>query len=154
MNRRDMKRVIIILLLSTISLAFISCKPTSKITMNNAKQEIEATEQAFAEMTKKEGIAAAFLAFADEKVVLNRNSKLVKGKTEMEAHFAKQTVKITSLTWTLDFVEVSSSGDLGYTYGEYQIIYLDNEGKEISDKGIFHTVWKKQADGKWKFVWD
>lgn len=111
-------------------------------------------EKEFASMAAKEGIPNAFLAFADEKAVLHRNEMLVKGKTEMKKYFDRQTIKIISLTWAPDFVEVASSGDLGYTYGEYQIIYLDKEGKEIFDKGIFHTVWKKQPDGQWKFVWD
>ncbi|MFZ4455203.1 MAG: YybH family protein [Bacteroidales bacterium] len=141
-------------LFTLILITLFSCKSTSHIAIENSKREIVEAEKAFAELTKKEGVAAAFLAFADEHAVLNRNDKLVKGKSEMETHFAKQSLKITSLTWTPDFVEVAASGDLGYTYGEYQITYLNKEGKEVSDKGIFHTVWKKQADGKWKFVWD
>ena len=120
----------------------------------NAKKEIAAAEKSFAEFAKKEGIAGAFLAFADEQAVLNRNDKLVKGKAEMRTHFANQSIKVTSLTWAPDFVEVAASCDLGYTYGEYQITYLNKDGKEISEKGIFHTIWKKQPDGKWKFVWN
>ena len=27
-------------------------------------------------------------------------------------------------------------------------------GNENSMEGIFHTVWKRQEDGSWKFVWD
>ncbi len=131
-----------------------SCKTVASQAMKNSKQEIIQAEKAFAEMAAKEGIPKAFLAFADDKAVLNRNDKLVKGKSEMKTYFEQQTIKITSLTWSPDFVEVAASGDLGYTYGEYQITYLNKEGKTISDKGIFHTVWKKQSDGKWKFVWD
>ena len=25
---------------------------------------------------------------------------------------------------------------------------------EVEYKGIFHTVWKRQSDNSWKYVWD
>jgi len=58
------------------------------------------------------------------------------------------------LLWKPEFVELSKSGDLGYTYVEYVFLKKDSSGNTIESKGIFHTVWKKQSDGKWKFVWD
>lgn len=36
-----------------------------------------------------------------------------------------------------------------YTYS-----VTDSTGETKSSSGIFHTVWKRQADGTWKFVWD
>jgi ketosteroid isomerase-like protein len=30
----------------------------------------------------------------------------------------------------------------------------DSVGNKKDFKGIFHTVWKKQKDGSWKYVWD
>jgi len=30
----------------------------------------------------------------------------------------------------------------------------DEQGKIAEYKGVFHTVWKKQADKSWKYVWD
>lgn len=141
---------------SAVALIFIlsSCKTNQSIGMNNAKKEILDAETRFAQMVKTDGVAKAFLAFADEQAVMNRNEKLVKGKTAMKLYFDKQTTKILSLTWKPDFVDAAASGDMGYTYGEYQIVYLNKEGKECTDSGIFHTVWKRQPDGSWKFVWD
>jgi ketosteroid isomerase-like protein len=143
-----------VLLSLSLSTFIFSCKTMSPLQTTKSKQEIIETERLFAEKTKRDGVAAAFLDFADDNAVLNRNDKLVKGKSDIKKNFEHQKTKIISLTWVPDFVEVSLSGDLGYTYGEYQITYIDKEGKELTDKGIFHTVWKKQKDGKWKFVWD
>ncbi|MDD2798820.1 MAG: DUF4440 domain-containing protein [Bacteroidales bacterium] len=148
------KIVVIALCIGFFCSTFFSCKSIVPISIEKTKLKIVEAEKAFADLAKKEGVATAFLAFADDKAVLHRNNRVVKGKSEMKTYFANQTIKITSLTWFPDVVEVSSSGDLGYTYGEYQITYLDKEGKDVTDKGIFHTVWKKQADGSWKFVWD
>jgi len=71
---------------------------------------------------------------------------IVKGETAI-----KDTLKQMfsapgfSLQWTATKAEISSSGDVGYTAGTYQI------GPE---KGKYVTVWKKQADGSWKVTED
>jgi len=43
---------------------------------------------------------------------------------------------------------------LAYTYGKYTWQIKDTQGKITKYQGIFHTVWKKQSDGTWKYVWD
>ncbi|MEI9943504.1 MAG: DUF4440 domain-containing protein [Chitinophagaceae bacterium] len=58
------------------------------------------------------------------------------------------------MTWTPDFIEVSENGDLGYTFGKYTWSTKDSAGQAQEYKGVFHTVWKKQEDGQWKYVWD
>jgi len=118
------------------------------------KKEILETEKAFAEMAKIEGLPKAFLAYADEAAVLNRNNTIIKGKPAIKEYFKKQTLREVKLEWTPDFVEVSQSGDLGYTYGKYSFSAKDTSGQKIESEGIFHTVWKKQADGNWRYVWD
>ncbi|MBL7111012.1 MAG: DUF4440 domain-containing protein [Bacteroidales bacterium] len=59
-----------------------------------------------------------------------------------------------SLVWEPEFVDVEESGDLGYTYGSFVFTAKDSTGNDIESKGVFHTVWKRQADGEWRFVWD
>jgi len=143
---------------------FISCSALLlSCTMNNTSQSIEkwkaevvATEQQFAQMAKTDGLKNAFLAFAAPNVVIMRNNSLVKGKSEMALYFDKQNIdpENISLQWQPDFVDVSASGDMAYTYGEYTFSVKDSIGNITQSKGIFHTVWKKQPDGKWRFVWD
>ena len=114
------------------------------------------TETLFAEMASKEGIPVAFEAFASEEAVLMRNNKLVIGKTELKRYFETQKASLNDvkLSWKPDFVDVSTSGDLGYTYGQYKLTYKDSIGVIQESTGIFHTVWKRQLDNSWKFVWD
>lgn len=102
-------------------------------------------------MVKDKGIHDAFISFAAEDAVLKRR-RLIIGKAAIDEHLKSSTSK--NLSWRPDFVDVSSSGDLGYTYGNYIFKYADSLGNPLEDKGIFHTVWKRQADGSWKFVWD
>ena len=125
---------------------------TDKSSVEKWKQEILETEQSFAKMVKEEGIHKAFIAYAADDAVLMRNNDLVLGKTNISLLYENQSSK--SLVWVPDFVDVALSGDLGYTYGRYTFSHTDPDGKVVDSQGVFHTVWKRQSDGKWLFVWD
>ena len=135
----------------------LACKSESKEdSIEKWKQEIVDAERAFAAMAKAEGIPEAFLAYAAEDAVLMRNNSLVTGKEEMATFFKTQSPGNgeINLSWEPDFVDVSHSGDLGYTYGKFVLSMTDTTGVTRENTGVFHTVWKRQADGSWKFVWD
>lgn len=58
------------------------------------------------------------------------------------------------MQWTADVIEVSDDGTMASTYGKY-IWKIKKANGEIAEfKGIFHTVWKKQKDNSWKYIWD
>jgi ketosteroid isomerase-like protein len=150
-----MKHLGIVLL--TLFLGFYSCKTEStKTSVESWKVEIVETEKEFAEMAAKEGIAKAFLSFAANDAVIMRNDSLIIGKEAIQISFEGNETNPgqVSLTWEPDFVDVAKSGDLGYTYGKYVYIVIDSLGNKKAAEGVFHTVWKRQADGKWRFVWD
>ena len=138
-----------------IPFAMLSCqsKPTPG-QIDAWKAEVWQAEVDFAAMAKAEGMPEAFLHFAAEDAALNRNSTVIKGKAAIKAYFDEQTLSDVNLVWAPDFVSVSASGDMAYTYGKYTFTAKDLEENTISSDGIFHTVWKRQADGSWKYVWD
>lgn len=132
----------------------VACHPNESKS-DEWKQEIMEVEAAFSKMSLEEGIPVAFLHFSAEDVVLMRNNSLIIGKEALRARYSDlNPTPGTSLTWKPDFVDVSSSGDMAYTYGQYVYSQTDSLGNVRSDTGVFHTVWKRQADGSWKFVWD
>ena len=52
-------------------------------------------------------------------------------------------------------VEVSRSGDLGYTRGTYVLTATDPASqKAATEKGRFVAIFRKQADGSWRVVED
>jgi ketosteroid isomerase-like protein len=120
------------------------------------KNEIIETEKEFANMAMNEGVPKAFLTYSAEDVVLLRNNRLIISKDSLRESYNNRLSEFenVSLTWTPDFVDVSSSGDMGYTYGKYLYTVTDSIGNKNEIEGIFHTVWKRQTDGTWKFVWD
>lgn len=139
--------------LITLLLFIFSCETNNSKDMTEKwKQEIRESEADFAAMLNQKGLHDAFVAYAAENAVIMRNNKVITGKKAIDEHY--KNVDTKTLTWSPDFVEVSSSGDLGYTYGTYQYTFKDSLGNEHVDTGIFHTVWKRQPDGSWKYVWD
>jgi len=58
------------------------------------------------------------------------------------------------LKWHPTQVEVSSSGDLGYSIGDYERIGKDASGKPETATGSYVSIWRRQPSGKWKIVLD
>ena len=48
----------------------------------------------------------------------------------------------------------SAAGDLGYTLGTWQSTHYNEAGKGQVTTGKYVTIWRKQADGSWKVVFD
>ena len=133
-------------------LMFSSC--SQQISQEPIKDEIIATEIAFAKMAKEVGLKEAFLEFAADSAVLNRNGKIIKGKQQIADYFDRQKLQNVSLEWEPEFVEVAKAGDMAYTYGPFIFSAISEEGEPLTALGYFHTVWKKQEDGSWKFIYD
>jgi len=139
---------------SSIALVFIiACKDSAPLFNKN---KIAETEKSFEKMVEEKGVAEAFYFFADKNAVINReNDSLVYGKESILKYYNnKRSNKKISLKWEPDFIEVSQNNDLAYTFGKYFYEVTDSVGKKTSYKGIFHTIWKKQPDGTWRYVWD
>ncbi len=116
--------------------------------------EIRKAEAAFARMASEKGIPEAFFFFAADSGIIMRNNRLIVGKDSILGYYKSRTVGEAQLKWSPDFIDVAESGDLGYTYGTYTFTFRDTAGVIRESRGFFHTVWKRQPDGSWRFVWD
>lgn len=135
--------------------AFLLCSACRQpVDTDKIKKEIFDTEKAFEKMAAEKGIAAAFHHFADEHAVIKReNDTLIIGKDNIRAYYEKRVSNAT-VNWTPDFIDVAECGTLGYTYGKFVWRIPNDEGTATEIKGVFHTVWKRQQDNTWKYVWD
>ena len=139
------------LLIIIISVSIISCNPDR----SNLIAQIRDTETRFEAMAGEKGMAEAFSFFADTGATIKRqNDSLIHGKEGIRKFYSADFYKTASVKWAPDYVDVSSDGTMGYTYGKYVWTSKDTSGKPIEYRGIFHTVWKKQKDGEWRYVWD
>lgn len=148
MKKSVLSLFILFLLLSCVSKTVIQSQDT-------LKDEVFKAEDDFKNLSQTKGISEAFYAFADDNAVIKReNDTLIHGKENIKKYYSNPKFKKASVTWKPDFVEVSKDGEMAFTYGKYIWSVKDSLGNKKDFKGIFHTVWKKQKDGSWKYVWD
>ena len=94
------------------------------------------------------------VAFCDEKAsLLWPNMPIVTRKAAVREAIAKDFAA-GDLTWHSNNAGAARAGDLAYTSGTYQWKLKGASGKGLVDKGKYLTVWKKQADGSWKVLFD
>ncbi len=96
--------------------------------------------------------AAAFIGYTDpEFKFFPPNAPLMTDKSVAQEHWDKviNTPGLT-LVWAPEGAEVAESGDLGFTYGFYQLTTTDESGKETENQGKYLTVMRKQASGEWR----
>lgn len=118
-------------------------------------EEIRKTEKQFESDLNKMGAEFAFEKHAAPTAVIKRqNDSLIVGARGIKQFYSNDIYKTAKAFWTPDFIDVSLDGTMAYTYGKYRWIMTDKSGKQQEYSGVFHTVWKKQADGTWKYVWD
>jgi ketosteroid isomerase-like protein len=121
----------------------------------SALQEMVKTEQAFSKMAEEKNTRDAFMAFIADDGLLFRPGA-VNGKKWMIEHPVpppKDTDKKPLLAWQPKFAGMATSGDMGFTTGPWES-RADIKDEKPQGYGHFVTVWKKQADGSWRFVVD
>jgi|ERR1044072_8631126 ketosteroid isomerase-like protein len=118
----------------------------------SALQEMVKTEQAFSKMAEEKDAREAFMTFIADDGLLFRPGA-VNGKKWMIEHPVPPSDKKPLLAWQPSFAGMSVSGDMGFTTGPWEA-KADIKDEKPSGYGHFVTVWKKQADGSWKFVVD
>jgi ketosteroid isomerase-like protein len=137
-------------------LIIAGCSPKSeKKNLTYIKLQIVKTEKDFEKTVAEKGSAEGFYQFADSNAVIKReHDTLIIGKSNIKNYYSDPKYQNTTVTWSPDAVTVSDAGDMASTYGKYAWISKDSTGKIQLSKGVFHTVWKKQKDGSWKYIWD
>jgi ketosteroid isomerase-like protein len=108
-------------------------------------------DRAFSEGSASRGVVAAFQSYAADDLRLYRPDAFpVIGKSAIRDVLAKRSGQ---LTWQPTAAEASRSGDLGYTYGTFELRQPGASG-ELIESGSYVRIWRKQPAGAWRVVLD
>jgi ketosteroid isomerase-like protein len=118
------------------------------------RSELVRTEAEFFKLALERSFNAGMHAYMAEdgfianSLTLTRDAHAAKMAAEKSATKARPNV----IRWKPLRADVAESGDLGYTWG----VAESGPGSDgpFRPYGIYVTIWKRQADGKWKFVYD
>lgn len=134
-------RILFLLLLA------VACTPPDH--RQQAETAIRDADLAMSADAVQNGFHKTLLAYADTAVVKYEDGRLpIIGKTALEAYYQEQG-DTKALSWKPFKAEAARSGDLGYSLGYWKYTTPDT-----TLYGNYYTIWKKQADGSWKFVLD
>lgn len=123
------------------------------------KAELAKAEADFCAKVAEVGIGEGFHAFMAEqafdagRLTLSRAEY---GEGIKAARARGPAPKGVKLVWVPMMIDVSDDGTLGYTWGKYEFTPppAADGTQPPSNVGIYLTIWKRQADGSWKFVYD
>jgi ketosteroid isomerase-like protein len=129
---------------------FISCNAKkSTIESVDYKTLLLDTDRSFSKLSEQRGTKFALIQFIDNKGILLKPSStpIIGGQA---INYISQLYDSTfTMTWEPKGGDVAKSGDLGFTYGLYSVKPIE---KDTIYYGTYVSIWKRQADGKWKFV--
>jgi ketosteroid isomerase-like protein len=136
--------IVVFLLVSSFALA--------KSPRDIAIQQVAQAEREFAKMSVAEGVRTSFLAnFADDAIGFTPQPTKTADLFGPPPSDPKAPRKNT-LDWYPVWTDASRSGDFAFSTGPS--VTTDNATGHKIRFGNFASVWRKQADGKWKVVLD
>ena len=111
------------------------------------KEQVRQTEIAFAK-TMADRDAAGFASFLAAETIFMSGGRATRGAKQVAERWKGFFESAQApFSWAPEFVEVLDSGTLAMSSGPVR----DASGKRT---GTFNSVWRREADGKWKIVLD
>ncbi|HQR17563.1 MAG TPA: DUF4440 domain-containing protein [Gemmatimonadales bacterium] len=142
--------------LLSVATFLAACAP--KPTPPNAadvRASLIAADQAFAAATATKGLEGWMSAFDSTAIQMEPDVPFTPGLGAIRAAMAPAFADTSwRLTWVPTMAFASEAGDLGYTLGTWQSTRYNDQGRGQVSTGKYVTIWRKQADGGWKVVFD
>jgi uncharacterized protein (TIGR02246 family) len=145
--------VFAVVLLPAIPASLLAQQP-DRATVSAREKEIRALESDMMAAAIDKGAAGYLSFYAEDAVELPNGAQMILGKESIGKTMTFLDDKNNRLTWSPVHVDVSTSGDLAYSFGNYEFRFVGKDGKPTVEHGKYTTIWKKQKDGKWKVVLD
>ena len=125
----------------------------SAASLADVSDDVRCREIAFSQSVEQQDISA-FESFIDADARFVGGS-VNRGPAEVtkawSVFFSEDGPKII---WRPQIIEVLEDGKLALSRGPYKMTSKDADGETIEQWGTFNSIWRKQADGVWKVVFD
>jgi ketosteroid isomerase-like protein len=139
-----------------LPLAILAIVTSSAAAQRTQVEQLELAERDFQRATLEKGVEGWNSFFADSGAQLQNTSHIVRGHAairELMGEFLAS--KTDRLIWWPVSSEISTSGDMAYTFGASGVVSVDSTGAlSIAGRGTYLTVWRRDARGNWKVTAD
>jgi len=121
----------------------------AKVNVEAARAQLLNAERDFLKSAQTIGIVKAFAKHANVDARLHREGVPPLFGQEAVTQFLAKKAFIQ--TWEPAFADVAQSGDMGYTYGSYEMKEV-NSSNGVTEKGYYARVWKSDDNHQWQMV--
>ncbi len=129
------------------ALGVSACASTPRVSADDARAAVAATERAFAATMARRDFAA-FQTFIADDAVFFAGEHPLRGKAAVAAHWQRYFREAAApFAWEPATVEVLARGDLALSSGPVR----DASGKTVA---VFNSIWQRQPSGEWRIVFD
>lgn len=144
----------IFLILALVLIMANGCTTDSYIKADKTnKNVLLEADRAFSKMSAEKGYYEAFDFYMDDDATMYREGEHpFVGRDSIRPILSANPN--ATLTWEPTSAIIAGSGELGYTLGRWEYAYKNKAGDEKTSFGYYVSIWKKQADGNWKYVFD
>ncbi len=146
--------LIFVVTLLVVLVVLPATRPSASASPKATADTLKQLEGEFMKAAAEKGSAGYMSYYADDAVEVPNGEALIQGKINIAKTMGFLDDKNNRLTWTPVGADISSAGDLGYTYGTYEFRSTDKAGKPAVSHGKYTSIWKKMKDGSWKVVLD
>ena len=149
-----MKSPVIALLAPLLALSACASVPDAR----DAREELFLTDQAWAAAAsagKDVDLVASF--WSDDGVIVPADAPVVSGKAAIRDFVAGSfATPGFHIGWTpvRSQVHVSDDGTMGYSVSESSTTFPGEDGKLVTMAGRGVSIWRRDANGQWKCVYD
>ena len=128
--------------------------PRASASPKATAETLKQLEGEFMKAAAEKGSGGYMSYYAEDAVEVPNGAPLITGKVNIAKTMGFLDDKNNHLTWAPVGADISSSGDLGYTYGTFEFRSKEKGGSEHVEHGKYTSIWKLQKDGSWKVVLD
>ncbi len=138
-------------LILVISCFFLLTHCSQKPNLELLKSELLKADQDWAQAAKMGDVAKLTTYWSEDAINFFPGMPPAVGKDSI-----LQLVKINrsqrgfSLSWIPEKAEVANSGDMGYTYGSFQLAFVTVDSIAVNRSGNYVCIWKRSPDKSWK----
>jgi len=142
-----MRSIVVLLMIGTALCS--AC--TGRVDISQERADLLKADRDWASAAAEGDIQRLAGYWADDAINFFPGAPVAKGK-EAILQLVRQNRSRAgfSLNWEPTEAVVSKSGDLGYTWGEFQLSIAKPDGGTIARQGHYVAIWRKQIDGSWR----
>lgn len=154
-----MKKLFLVLV-TVAALSLAGCAPAApQADIEAEKAAIQAADAECSHAAQARDVQGALAAcWSEDAIIFPPGFAPVRGADALQEYVEGAfALPGFSISWEIDEVHISASGDMAYQIGTNEVSFEGPDGATVTDHGRVLLVWRKQSNGSWKVaseVWN